>query len=176
MGDEQVQVEAPVLAPVDVRRQGGHRNRVERELARLRTFYNPAPVPGLVEEIFEPDPVERLLLTVVQEGGDEPTTFQEAWNHPDPVEREKWRTAIRKEFHDMISRGVWRNRSRRDMPAGRKLIGSKWVFKKKKNGVYRARLVALGYSQVPGVDYTDNFAPVINDVSATQRTKHVDAR
>ena len=26
-------------------------------------------------------------------------------------------------------------------------------------------MVALGYSQIPGVDYTDNFAPVAHDVS-----------
>ena len=26
-------------------------------------------------------------------------------------------------------------------------------------------MVALGYSQVPGVDFTDNFAPVVNDVA-----------
>ena len=25
--------------------------------------------------------------------------------------------------------------------------------------------MALGYSQIPGVDYTDNFAPVAHDVS-----------
>ena len=25
--------------------------------------------------------------------------------------------------------------------------------------------MALGYSQIPGVDFTDNFAPVVNDVS-----------
>ena len=45
------------------------------------------------------------------------------------------------------------------------MIGCKWVFKIKRDGTYRARLVALGYSQVPGVDFTDNFAPVVNDVT-----------
>ena len=39
------------------------------------------------------------------------------------------------------------------------------VFKIKKDGTYRASLVALGYSKIPGVDYTDNFAPVAHDVS-----------
>ena len=38
-------------------------------------------------------------------------------------------------------------------------------YSKKRDGTYMARLVALGYSQIPGVDYTDNFAPVAHDVS-----------
>ena len=38
------------------------------------------------------------------------------------------------------------------------------MFRVKRNGVFRARLVALGYSQNPGVEFTDNFAPVINEV------------
>jgi hypothetical protein len=119
--------------------QGGRRARVERELARLRTFYNPTPNPLLENDIAK-DPVERMLLMMVQDGSDdEPRFFQEAWHHPDPIKREKWREAIRKEFRDMISRGVWRVRKRRDVPNTRKLIGSKWVFKVKKNGVYRAR-------------------------------------
>jgi Reverse transcriptase (RNA-dependent DNA polymerase) len=33
------------------------------------------------------------------------------------------------------------------------------------NGVFRARLVACGYSLVPGVDFQESFAPVINDVT-----------
>ena len=39
------------------------------------------------------------------------------------------------------------------------------MFKIKRDGTYRARLVALGYSQIPGIDYTDNFATVAHDVS-----------
>jgi len=51
------------------------------------------------------------------------------------------------------------------LPPGRKGIGTKWVFKKKKNGVYRARLVAKGYNQVAGVDFQYNFAPVTSEVT-----------
>ena len=39
------------------------------------------------------------------------------------------------------------------------------MFKVKNDGTYRARFVALGYSQVPGVDHFEQYAPVINDVT-----------
>ena len=50
-------------------------------------------------------------------------------------------------------------------PVGANIVGSKWVFRAKKDvaGVvirYKARLIAQGFSQVPGVDYFDTFAPV----------------
>ncbi|THH14812.1 hypothetical protein EW146_g5573 [Bondarzewia mesenterica] len=50
-------------------------------------------------------------------------------------------------------------------PAGANVIGSKWVFKAKKDASgnvvwYKARLVAQGFSQIPGVDYFDTYAPV----------------
>ena len=38
-------------------------------------------------------------------------------------------------------------------------------IKVKRSGTCRARSVAIGYSRIPGVDYTDNFAPVAHDVS-----------
>ena len=65
----------------------------------------------------------------------------------------------------MINSGVWRKTDRAKIPKNRRLIGNKWVFKIKRDGAYRARLVALRYSLIPGVDYTDNFAPVVHDVS-----------
>ena len=95
----------------------------------------------------------------------EPITFEEAWQSPIEKERDSWRAAIRKEFRSMIERGVWRKTDRKRIPNNRRLIGNKWVFKIKRDGTYRARLVALGYSQIPGVDYTDNFVPVAHDVS-----------
>ena len=60
--------------------------------------------------------------------------------------------------------GVWREVNKEERNANKRLVGSKWVFKIIRNGVYRARLVAKGFSQIPGEDFTENFSPVINDM------------
>jgi hypothetical protein len=49
----------------------------------------------------------------------------------------------------------------------RKPITTKWVFKKKveqdQTIRYKARCVSRGFMQIPGVDYTESFAPVASD-------------
>ena len=50
-------------------------------------------------------------------------------------------------------------------PENVNIVGSKWVYKVKKDAAgnivhYKAQLVAQGFSQVPGIDYFDMFAPV----------------
>ena len=65
----------------------------------------------------------------------------------------------------MLDMGVWRHVKREDHRNDCRLVGCKWVYKVKRNGVYHARLVAKGFSQVPGVDLTDNYSPVVNDVT-----------
>jgi len=52
-----------------------------------------------------------------------------------------------------------------DTPQNANIVGYKWVFRAKKDAAghvvrYKARLLAQGSSQVPGVDYLDTFAPV----------------
>ena len=108
---------------------------------------------------------ETCLISAVTSGPTEPKTFQEAWHSSIEKERENWRAAIRKEIRSIINRGVWRKIDKAKIPQNRRLIGNKWVLKIKRDGTYRARLVALGYSKIPGIDYTDNFAPVAHDVS-----------
>nr|GEU49392.1 putative ribonuclease H-like domain-containing protein [Tanacetum cinerariifolium] len=52
-----------------------------------------------------------------------------------------------------------------DLPKGKRAIGSKWVFRNKKDerGIVirtKARLVAQGHTQEEGIDYEEVFAPV----------------
>ena len=107
-----------------------------------------------------------VLREIVQELKDQlPQSYDEAWNHPDPKLRALWRASIRKELKSLIHvRKVWRTIKRRDIPGGRCCVKSKWVFDIKRSGTFKTRLVACGYSQIPGVDFTESYAPVINDV------------
>jgi hypothetical protein len=90
----------------------------------------------------------------------EPYSFQEALKSP---QRDHWTEAIDKELNNLQSMGTWEVC---DCPPDRKPIGSKWVFKIKRHpdgsiDKYKARLVAQGFSQRPGVDFTLIYAPVI---------------
>jgi hypothetical protein len=51
-----------------------------------------------------------------------------------PEEKEKWLEGIDKEFKDFNTRQVWVIIKKADLPPNRRLIGTKWVFKCKRDG------------------------------------------
>ncbi|MCP4492594.1 MAG: DDE-type integrase/transposase/recombinase [Gammaproteobacteria bacterium] len=91
---------------------------------------------------------------------DDPKTIQEALQRPDA---KQWKEAADEEFQALQDNGTW---ELVPLPAGRKAIGSRWVFRVKRDEDgrslrHKARLVAQGFSQRPGVDYEETFAPVV---------------
>eukprot|EP00980_Cylindrotheca_fusiformis_P026468 scaffold16219_cov100-Cylindrotheca_fusiformis.AAC.1 len=65
----------------------------------------------------------------------------------------------------MNKRQVWRVIEKVKVPKNCRLVKCKWVFDVKRDGRFRARLVACGYTQIPGVDFQNSFAPTINDIT-----------
>jgi Reverse transcriptase (RNA-dependent DNA polymerase) len=56
---------------------------------------------------------------------------------------------------------VWNVVPRTSIPPNRRCVKHKWVFDIKRNGTFRARLVACGYTQIPGIDFMEAYSPVI---------------
>ena len=90
-----------------------------------------------------------------------PERFNNAWYNKNPKLWLKWREAIKKEFENMEKNHAWRVIKKNNVPENRRLLGAKWVLKVKKKGIFKAKLVAQGFSQIPGVYYKDSFSPVI---------------
>ena len=151
---------------IDIQMIGARKEELGRTRSQTKDMMSPSNESMERAELTMEDWIhETCLISAVTSGPTEPKTFQEAWHSPVEEERQNWQIAIRKEIKSMINRGVWRKIDKVKIPESRRLIGNKWAFKIKGDGTYRARVVALGYSQIPGVDYTDNFAPVAHDVS-----------
>ena len=110
---------------------------------------------GVEEQINVVEEVIAFALCAAEM--DEPKTMNQAKKRPDA---QRWMKAAQDEMDSLLEHDTW---SLTKPPLGRKIIGSKWVFKIKhdENGErYKCWLVAQGYTQAQGIDYHKTFAPV----------------
>jgi len=155
---------------------------VSREIRNLTTSYNPFPsgIPREVRNLttsYNPTP-DLAELAMLAKGFNNPetilTTSIDGFPSTDPqtykqVKASKnwgdWWKAMSTEFKNMEEKKVWTICKKNTVPRDRKIIGNRWVFAIKDDGRFRARTVAKGFSQIPGQDFQENHAPVVNDTT-----------
>jgi hypothetical protein len=87
---------------------------------------------------------------------EDPHSYTEAMGNP------FWEAAMDEEYSALMENQTW---DLVPLPKGRNIVRCRWIFQTNMaaNGEiskYKSRLVAKGYSQVHGIDYTETFAPV----------------
>ncbi|KAB2606067.1 hypothetical protein D8674_005784 [Pyrus ussuriensis x Pyrus communis] len=86
--------------------------------------------------------------------------------------------AMQDEFDALKGQGTW---VLVPPPPHRTVIGSKWVYKLKRNpdgsiSRYKARLVAQGYTQEHGLDYSETFSPVVRHTTSQMGLRQLDIK
>ncbi|GJU04324.1 putative ribonuclease H-like domain-containing protein [Tanacetum coccineum] len=104
--------------------------------------------------IHKDHPIDHVIGDV--QSTEEPKRVSKALSDP------AWVEAMQEELLQFKLQKVW---ILVDLPKGHKAIGTKWVYRNKKDerGIVirnKARLVAQGHTQEEGIDYDEVFAPV----------------
>ncbi|CAL2248910.1 unnamed protein product [Prunus armeniaca] len=132
-------------------------SRARSPIASARTF-----------DPSSPDSTPRLnirtrSLADIYESCDLALSALEAQKFEEAVKEKIWQDAMEEEISVIKKNSTW---ELVDWPKSKDIIGLKWIYKTKynedgSNPKHKARLVAKCYSQQPGVDFSEMFAPVV---------------
>ena len=108
--EEEISTSMAIGTPTQSRRREIRGLDIGQQIMPGRTRQQTRDAIQLVEENFDNFYQDCALMSAIVTGhSDEPKTFQAAWYYNDQEKRQKWRTIIWKELHDMIKCGVWVN-------------------------------------------------------------------
>ena len=97
------------------------------------------------------------LQMQVKHGREVPNSLSDFKDLPEE-EQNKWEQAIGREMTSLQEMDAWEEVER--VPEGYNTVSTRLVFDIKRDGTYKARLVARGFTQTYGIDYMETFAPV----------------
>jgi hypothetical protein len=73
------------------------------------------------------------------------------------VEYKRWKEAMKREIDPLSKNDAWKLVPR---PKDVQTVDFRWVYRIKGSGLFKARFVARGFTQIYGQDYEETFAPV----------------
>ncbi|GJR41038.1 putative ribonuclease H-like domain-containing protein [Tanacetum coccineum] len=109
------------------------------------------PVEQIIGDIYSAPQTRRMTKSVIEQAMFKPKKVIQSLKDP------SWIEAMQEELLQFKLQQVW---TLVDLPNGRRAIGTKWVYRNKKDekGIViknKARLVAQGYTQEEGIDYDE---------------------
>ena len=117
---------------------------------------------AIINNIF----VFQMTLDIIRNDEDlEPQNVEECRNRNDWP---KWKKVMHVELNSLIKRDIFGPVVQ--TPKGVKHVGYKWVFVRKRNENneiirYKTRLVAQGFSEIPGIDYEETYSHVMDAIT-----------
>ena len=89
----------------------------------------------------------------------EPEGYEEAMH----IEtKKKWEEGMKEEMDSLVNNHIW---DLVQLPAGKRALHNKWVYRiKEEDGGkkrYKARLVVKGFAQKKGIDFDEIFSPIV---------------
>ena len=147
------------IAPDTPRRS--KRPRIAQDYQSLDDRADDPDMAGRDDKNMTPANRVYAMFCETQIAPDNPKTLTKAQRSP---KWPQWEKAIQAKLDQLHKMGTW---ELVDPPKGQVPVGNKWVLTKKydKQGYlqkFKACLVAKGYTQMPGMDYTDTYAPVVH--------------
>ncbi len=101
--------------------------------------------------MFDDDSVSQYAYFLMDNG---PKDYEEAMNSQNALE---WKNSINEELGAIEINKVWEVV---ECPKNCKVLSTRWVFRVKNNGIFKARLVARGYEADRDFDFSETYAPV----------------